>query len=208
MAITVLGIKKHGAQGAFPRTTFFVSQEYVPHKETDSSGAVLPNQEWQHPKPETLHYCKLGALTSDGGVDGLFHALLELGAGQMGGHVRILTPEECSWLNGRIESWADRHLREKQEELERERQHAAEMAAEQALRAPVYDYCPRCDERTEQCKGPAHRGENRCITCNGGLGDTNRQHCNNCLDLSYRQKRETALGERVVYLGEEFPSGN
>src|ERR1700722_11158154 len=138
MAITLLGVKKHRAECEFPPTTFFISQEYIPHKETDPSGAVLPNQKWQHPEPDALHYCQLGTLIGDTSVGGLFDILLKLGAGQMGGHVRILTPEECPWLDGRIESWADRHLRENQEELEQEGQHAKDMAADHTKGAPVY----------------------------------------------------------------------
>jgi hypothetical protein len=199
MAITLLKITKRRARRELLRTTFLISEEYIQHKETIPDGAVLPNQTWQHPEPETLRYCKLGEFDGDGRVDGIFRALLDLGANQMGGHIRILTPEKCRWLNGRIESWTDRHIREERG-LERSR------AAEQALRAPLYAYCPRCDEPTEQCKESAHRGENRCMTCNGGMGDTNRRYCNNCLDLPYREKRESAIGERVVYMGEEFPS--
>jgi|ERR1700688_2281398 hypothetical protein len=133
MAFTVLGIHGSTADAESLWTTLFISQEYIPHKDTDSNGAVSPDQEWQHPEPETLHYCKFGALTSDDRVDCLTHALFDLGAAQMGGHVRIMFLEQCPWITSRIESWADRHARSEQERIERERQHAIEMAAEQAF---------------------------------------------------------------------------
>jgi hypothetical protein len=205
MAFTVLGVHQSNADSELVRTALFISQEYIPHKDTDSTGAVLPDQEWQHPEPENLHYCKLGVLTGDERVQGLIQCLFDLGADQLGGHARIMFLEQCSWITHQIESWADRHARCEQERIERERQHEIEMAAEQALRAPVYDYCPRCCKENEQCKDPHHRGQNRCMTCNGGLGDPTYRRCTNCLDLPCRQKRDAKLGQAIVYTGEELP---
>jgi hypothetical protein len=203
MAFTIVGMRKTAESGNPRETTVFVSQEYVPHKERDAVGGVLPNQEWQHPDPETLHYCRLGALTADVRVEDLIESILDLGAGQMGGHVRILFQEHAPWIEERLESWRDRHERRAREEQEYEREREMQAAAQASERAPVYDCCPRCNSQTEQCKSPIHRGQNRCMRCNGGVSNIAKRHCDNCNDLKYREKREAALGHPIAYAGEE-----
>jgi hypothetical protein len=199
VAFTAIVLRTAPGEGGIRRSTLYVSQEYIPHKEKDESGAVLPNQEWQHPEPAELHYCEIGTLAGDERVTQLLESTLDLGIGQFGGHGRILNLDDCPWMNDRLETWADRQARTEEEEAEAERQrYAAEMA-----RAPIYGYCARCGCETEQCKGPQHRAENRCMSCGGGLGDVRERYCINCLDLPFREKREQAIGERVVYLGEE-----
>jgi hypothetical protein len=206
MALTILAINQSLTTGLY-RTAIYFSQEYMPYKATDAVGAVLTGQEWQRPDAETLRYCDIGELVTDTRVDGLLSTLLSLGAAEMGGHIRILFMDECPWLNGHLETWADRWARSQRELEERERQHVAELAAMEAMRAPILGYCPRCFRQTEQCKGDRHRGENRCMKCNGDLGDPNRRWCANCIDLPYREKREAALGHAIVYAGEELPEG-
>lgn len=193
MAITLIGIRESADAGHI--TTFFISGEYIPHKERDEFGNVLPDQEWQHPEPAGLHYCRLGTFAMDEGVGHLLDALLNLGATQMGGHVRVKVVEDASWMPRQIETWADRAEREETERIERERQYQFE-------HAQVYGYCSRCAEHTEQCKNPQHRGPNLCINCNGGAGNTTDRHCSNCLDLPWRNKRERALGQEIVYTSE------
>lgn len=41
-----------------------------------------------------------------------------------------------------------------------------------------YAHCTICQKDTEQCQYSWHRGDNRCIECNGGKGYTNE--CNEC----------------------------
>lgn len=203
MAFTIFAIDRTSSS-RLNRLTLFMSQEYLPYKETDASGQVLPNQEWQHPEPNTLYYVRLGELACDGRVDGLLQSVLDLGASTLGGHARIIMAKTIpSWLRSRLETWDARELRSVRQE--REEQHAR-MAAEAAIRSPVYATCPRCGVENEQCKSTEHRGENRCLACNGGLADTRRRHCNNCLDLPFRVKREQALGRRIVYEGEAYNS--
>ena len=105
--------------------------------------------------------------------------------------------EDCPWLNDRLETWADRQARMEEEEAEHQR-YAEEMA-----RAPVYDFCERCGGQTEKCKGSQHRGHSHCMACGGRVGDAAARLCVNCLDLPYREKREKAIGEEIMYLGEE-----
>jgi hypothetical protein len=177
----------------------YVSQDYIPHKQRDALGGVLPNQEWQHPEPAALRYCEIGTSVADERVTQRMESILNLGIGQFGGHGRILELESCTWLNDRLETWADRQSRTAQEQAEAESQKCAE---EMAM-APVFDFCKRCVDETEQCKGSTHRGHSRCMLCNGGLGDEFARLCLNCLDLPYRERREKAIGEKIVYLGEE-----
>lgn len=195
MAFTIVGLKASDAAD-FCNVTLFISQEYAPHKERDELCRVLRDQEWQHPEPEALRYCRLGTLTNDRRVQGILEALLDLGAGEMGGHIRILYLDECVWLAGQLESWEDRERHDAEERAEEERR-------KMERRAPVYAYCRRCQTDTEQCKEPRHRGTNRCIRCCGGFWNGSLRHCNNCADLPYREKREAALGHPIVYSGEE-----
>jgi hypothetical protein len=200
MAFTIVGMRKATEKGHPRETIVYVSHEYIPHKERDAMGGVLPNQEWQHPDPQTLHYCRLGTLMADLRVENLVESILGFGADHMGGHIRILFQEHAPWIEERLDSWSERRARE-QQEYEREREMQA--AAEAAERAPVYDYCPRCNNQMEQCKNPMHRGHNRCMRCNGGESNVAKRHCNNCHDLKYREKREAALGHSITYAGEE-----
>jgi len=180
------------------RLALYLSQEYLPHKERDAAGVVLPNQEWQHPEPTELHYCHIGTLHGDDRTLQVIEATLHLGNGQFGGHGRFLVFDTCLWIEERLESWDDRRAREEEEEAERE----AERHREWLLAAPIFAYCPHCEQDTEQCKGPDHRGSNRCMRCCGGVGNASVQHCSNCLDLPYREKREIAIKETIAYTGE------
>ncbi len=117
----------------------------------------------------------------------------------MGGHGRILHVDQCPWLEGQIESWEQRQERSDLEEQ-------AERAAEEEIRRSVYAKCERCGATTEQCKGPSHRGQNRCMACCGGVADARRRICSNCIDIPYREKREQASGQTISYIGEQ-PKG-
>lgn len=201
MAFTVIVLRGAAAGTDLLRSTLFFSQEYLPQKERDPSGAVLPNQEWQHPQPDELHYCEIGTLAGDERVTGLVDMFLNVGTSESGGHVRILFLEDCPWLKDRLETWGDRQARAKQEYAEEQR----ERQRQEMAKAPVYKYCEQCGEETEQCKGPEHRGRSRCMTCGGGPGDLGARYCVNCVDLPYRERREATIGQPIVYLSEEPP---
>ena len=205
MAFTLIMLNDTRGGGHPDGTTALISQDYAPHKERDASGEILLDSEWQHPEPQDLYYCKLGKLMCDSLVAGILNAMLSLGARQMGGDIRVLSLDECDWLENQIESWEDRHAREHEEDAERERQYWAEMEAEELARTPVYDFCERCGQVTEACKGPSHRGWNQCMDCGGGVGDPDFRHCINCCDLPNREKREALLGHPIVYGAEEPP---
>jgi hypothetical protein len=198
MAFTVIGTNKVTAEQS-RSVALFTSEEYLPHKERDTSGNVLPNQEWQHPTPDQLHYCELGTLVTDDRVSQLINAMLELGADQMGGHARVVFTDDAPWLKQRTETWEDRAERERQQLAERERQESLKEAAKE----PCYAFCTRCGATTESCKNLRHRGSNPCMKCGGGLGDSVHRYCVNCLDLPWREKREQAVGQKIVYLNEE-----
>jgi hypothetical protein len=186
------------------RIALYLSQEYLPHKERDDDGVVLPNQEWQHPEPTELHYCHIGTLHGDDRVVQMLEATLHLGNSQFGGHGRLLVLDTCPWINEHLETWEDRHAREAEEQAQRDEGLAAEWHREWTLATPVFAYCQRCEQSTEQCKGPSHRGSNRCMRCCGGVGDTRVRYCANCLDLPYREHRERAINEPITYSGEEL----
>jgi len=198
MAFTFLALNKTTSEHK-RLVTLFISEEYAAFKETDTSGNVLPNQDWQHPVPEKLHYCKVGSLVGDERVTHLVRAVLELGAGEMGGHARVMFTDRAPWIKQQTETWEDRATREREQLAERSRQ---EKLKEDA-KAPVYEYCSRCEETTESCKNPRHRGSSLCIECGGGLADKERRHCLNCVDLPWRERREEATGREIVYLNEE-----
>lgn len=198
MAFTVIALKKRTAEQRCS-VALFISEEYLPYKETDPSGNVLPNQEWQHPNLDELHYCRIGTLVTGDRVSQLINVMLELGGDQLGGHARVMFTDEALWLEQRIETWEDRAQRELQQLAERERQ---EMLKE-AAREPSYAFCPRCGATTELCKNPRHRGSHPCMKCGGGVADREHRYCANCLDLPWREKREQAARHQVVYLNEE-----
>jgi hypothetical protein len=198
MAFTIIGTNKVTADRR-RSVSLFISEEYLPYKERDTSGNVLPNQKWQHPTPNELHYCKVGTLVTDDRASQLITTMLELGADQKGGHARVMFMDEVSWLKKRTETWKDRAKRERQRLAERERQEILKEAAKE----PSYAFCPRCGATTESCKNPRHRGSNPCMKCGGGLGESEHRHCVNCLDLPWREKREQAVGQKIVYLTEE-----
>lgn len=200
MAMTLLGVPKKDRENI--ETAYYLSQEYSPAKDKDALGNIVPNQEWQHPVPETLSYCRLGVVTGTDRTDGILKALLTLGAGQMGGHIRIIL-ETAEWIEERVETLDDRRRREEQEENERYAHHIAEQQEERRQAEPLYAHCHRCQSSAEQCKGPNHGGANRCMHCCGGIGDAANRICRNCLDLTWREKREQLSGEREVYEGEE-----
>lgn len=127
MAMTLLGVPKKDRESN--ETVYYLSQEYSPTKNKDALGNIVPNQEWQHPVPETLSYCRLGVVTGTDRTDGILKSLLTLGAGQMGGHIRIIL-ETAEWIEERVETLDDRRRREKQEEDERYAHHIAEQQEE------------------------------------------------------------------------------
>jgi len=67
---------------------------------------------------------------------------------------------------------------------------------------PRYEFCERCNAVTEQCLHWNHQGVSRCMDCGGGVGDSVDGYCLTCIDLVYREKREKALGHKIVYAGE------
>jgi hypothetical protein len=203
MAYTVLVLTDPQGDGLLSESVLFISEEYSPTKERDASGAILPDQEWQHPAPEGLQYCKFGNSSADARVNQHLKTLLSLGVGQLGGHVRMLYLAECSWLKCQTENWENRHAHEAKRLEAEQRRELEPHLAELREREPIYDYCGRCRREMEQCKGASHRGPNKCIQCCGGVGNPNLRHCRNCLDLPYREKREEALGHPIVYAGED-----
>jgi len=202
VAYTIVVVHSADDEGELHRRRVYLSQEYLPHKERDESGALLPNQEWQHPEPSELHHCDVGMLNGDQRAMQLIEVILNLGTGQTGRHGRMLTLESCPWIEERLETWVDRQAQVEEEQAAEERRRYAEEMA----RAPVYGYCERCARETEQCKGPQHRGRNRYMACGGGLGESRNRVCVNCVDLPYREKREQALGHPIVYSGEDLDS--
>jgi hypothetical protein len=201
MAMTLLGVLKKDHETV--ETTYYLSQEYLPTKDKDALGNILPNQEWQHPVSETLSYCRLGAVIGTERIDDILKSLLTLGAGGMGGHIRIIFTEAAEWIEERVETLEDRCRREEQENAERYASYVAENQKEQRRAEPIYAYCRRCECSVEQCKGPNHRGVNRCMHCCGEIGDAANRICRNCLDLPWREKREQLRGAREIYEGEE-----
>ncbi len=69
----------------------------------------------------------------------------------------------------------------------------------------MHDWCPHCGARTEACQYWKHRGTNRCMECNGGVGNRVERYCGNCLDLPFREQREELSGEQITYTREEPP---
>jgi hypothetical protein len=189
------------------RQRLFISQEYLPKKDRDSSGQVLPDQEWQHPEADQLNYCEMGHLVLDDRCEDLIELVLHQGVTQLGGHSRLIVLEECTWIDSRVETWSRRQDREAMEYQDylarRESEEMLRKYEEDEARRPEYAYCERCERETESCKGPSHRGGNRCMTCGGGLGDAKIRHCVNCIDLPFRKKREEVLGRPIIYRGEE-----
>jgi RES domain-containing protein len=205
MAYTILRINRVNRATKLCESVIYISQEYLPHKERDATAAVLPNQQWQHPEPEDLYYCRLGTLKADRRSAQLFESSVSLGIGQIGGHGRLLDFKECPWLRRRTIPWAKLKTTIHKTFIEEEERRAAEEARKAEARRPIHEYCRRCDALTEQCKDPNHRGSNRCMDCCGGVADRENRRCVNCLDLPYREKREAALGHKIVYEGEEPP---
>lgn len=175
----------------------FASNEYLPYKERDADGNVLPNQEWQHPDPARLRYNELGTLKNSERLSQLFQAIVDVGTGQMGGHIRVIEATDTTCVQGKLQSWTERF---DYEEAERAEQLEERRRREERL----YEYCPRCGTQTEACKSPLHRGQNRCMECGGGVADVTERHCVNCLDLPWREKREKSLGAPIVYESENL----
>ncbi len=198
MAFTIVGVERTTPE---QRNTseLFISEEYLPHKECDDTGNVLPGQDWQHPPLEDLHYCRVGTMVTDARAWELIRIVLEQGARELGGHARVIMTEQGSWLRGKIETWSKRAERERLQREEDERQERLKREAEE----PSYAFCPRCGETTECCKDPRHRGPNPCMRCGGGFGGRSPRRCVNCYDLAWREKRENAIGHEIVYLNEE-----
>jgi hypothetical protein len=199
MGITVLCVKEEGGM------RLFVSSEYSVTKERDTGGRVLPDQKWQHPEATALRYTEFGKFDCPSSFGGFMDSWLHLGAGEFGGHVRFISEDAAAILKGRRQSWNDKidadETHQQEMEAERERERYLEHCLEEQRRAPVYDWCNRCGRSQEVCKNPAHRG-NRCMRCCGGVGEASNRHCVNCLDLPYREMREKALGEPIIYEGE------
>jgi len=194
MAFTIVGVQKTtGRSRQTPK--LFISEEYFANK-CDDSGNVLPAEDWQHPRPEDLRYCRLGTLVTDKRAWDLIKIVLRLGTGQLKGCARIIETDQDSWLRSRTETWNKRAERERQRRAEHDRQ-------EKEAREPVYAFCPRCGATTESCKNPHHRGLHPCIKCGGGIGNRELRYCSNCLDLPWREQRERAVGHQIVYLTEE-----
>jgi hypothetical protein len=57
---------------------------------------------------------------------------------------------------------------------------------------PIRGWCVECDRETEQCQGPEHVGENRCMKCCGGIHSFRYRICVNCGDGPVGGERETA----------------
>jgi hypothetical protein len=188
----------HQTQGDLNTLRLFVSNEYTPHKDRDATGKVLPNQEWQHPDPRTLRYTEMGAGLSAPGshFTSMVRMMIQEGMDFFGGHGRLITEGAEDILGGRQQSW-DKKFAE--EEESRRADEYRRMEIEREERAPVYEYCSRCNAEREGCKNYNHRGARRCMQCCGGVGDARVRHCRNCLDLPYRELREKALGEPIIY---------
>ena len=189
---------EHGAESAAVR--WFVSNEYLPWKERDAEGKVLPNQEWQHPDPSTLRYTEV----QGEGAPNVFPNLIEIieknDRKAPNSHIRVIHEGALEISAGRLQSWKEKIA---EDEAWRDAEQRREMDIENEKRAPVYEYCSRCDGEREACKNPKHRGNRKCMTCCGGVGNRDLRHCMNCLDLPYRELREKALGAPIVYAGEE-----
>ena len=198
MGLTLLCVTEKMDDGSVGRR-LLISNEYSVHKE-------IGQKEWQHPDATALVYTEFGKLVADERLSGLLHPLLHFGTETFGGSIRYIEDGADEIAFGREQSWerktaADEDYFERLRLEEYERQKAS-LALEQENRAPAYEFCPRCEARREACKNPDHRGA-RCMECCGGLGDSSNRYCSNCLDLPFRQKREKALGQEIVYAGEE-----
>jgi hypothetical protein len=200
MAMTVVCVHSRQEDGTV-HLSLFASNEYLPYKERDSYGNVLPNQEWQHPDPATLRYNELGTLSHSERVSQLLQSIVALGTGQMGGHIRVIEATDKTIIQGRLQSWADRS---KFEETERGRE-LRERESEELRSQRLFEYCPRCGTETEACQSPMHRGQTRCTTCGGGIADVTNRHCVNCLDIPWREQREKHTGAPIIY-GTEDPT--
>jgi hypothetical protein len=159
-------------------------------------------KEWQHPDPMTLRYAEIGGLRCDGRLSGLMRPLFHFGTEAFGGHIRFIEDGSSEIAATREQSWDEKIAQDAAyfNGLARERQEV--MRLEEQKRAPVYEFCARCEAEREACKSPEHR-DRRCMVCCGGIGDRSNRYCSNCLDLPFRKKREEALGRSVVYAGEE-----
>jgi hypothetical protein len=175
--------------------TIFISAEYLPFKERDSEGNVLPDQEWRHPDPTTLRYTEVGVLGAPERIAFLLQLVIDNGIKAAGGHFRVIKDGGEELLKGRLQSWDERRAQEEAEEAQRQ---AIEWQRDESVRG----YCARCECQRDMCKGPAHRGQNRCMVCNGGEIDTKNHTCANCADLPYREMREKATGTDIEYAGE------
>jgi hypothetical protein len=197
MGLTLLCVTETMDDGSIARR-LLISNEYSVHKDNGE-------KEWQHPDSESLRYTEFGNLALDERLSGLMHTLLYFGTETFGGHIRFIEDGAAGIASGREQTWTRKSTEDKEyyerlkaEEYER---HCAQMKLEHEKRAPMYEFCTRCQEQREACKNPEHRGR-RCMSCCGGLGDASNRHCSNCLDLPYRQQREKALGDEIVYAGE------
>jgi hypothetical protein len=128
--------------------------------------------------------------------------MMEHGVKCFGGHARLITDGAEDILKGRQQSWDEKLAEdEKQREAEKAERYR-EMEIERQESAPIFEYCSRCGGRREVCKNHLHRGDRKCMECGGGVGDVRLRYCINCLDLPYRELREKAIGEPIVYAGE------
>ena len=78
---------------------------------------------------------------------------------------------------------ADRlHTEWLREEAEKAAQESSRRVNESVQR--VYAYCERHGEQSEQCLADSgwHSKENRCMKCNGGVGDSSGRWCQSCQD--------------------------
>src|ERR1700722_16150006 len=129
-------------------------------------------------------------------------ALLHLGIGELGGHVRLIEEGAEDIAAGREQSWEDKLYDDALRRQEAEAEEAEKRWREEQRRAPIYEWCDRCNGEQEVCKNSAHRGERRCMQCGGGVANTQERFCVNCADLPYREMREKALGRAIVYTAE------
>jgi len=60
--------------------------------------------------------------------------------------------------------------------------------------AHIRGWCSDCGKETEQCQGPDHVGDNRCIRCSGGLYSVRYRICVNCGDAPVSTERKTSEG--------------
>lgn len=106
MAITIVCAHIADQVGRIHRR-LFLSNPYCPVRKLDPHDNLVTEQEWQHPDPTTLRYKDLGALETVENTNRLLQAIIELGAHDTQGNVRVIRTTDLTIVADRLQNWEE-----------------------------------------------------------------------------------------------------